>query len=366
MPKQTVLLSPRKYIQGRGVLQLLPTEASRLGSKPALLWDTGVESIVGEQVLTYFREAGCEPTSITFHGEASRGEAERIGQALREQGADCLIGLGGGKTMDVTKAAAHYAEAATVTVPTIASNDSPCSSFTVWYTDEGKADGYDTWGQCPDLVLVDTQVIVAAPIRTFISGLGDALATWFEADAAFRSRSGNLVGGQPTAAALALAKLCCETVLEYGESALEAVRQKVVTHAVEKVVESTVLHSGVGFESGGLATAHQIANYMPVFEECHGIMHGEEVAFGLLTQMCLDEDADPTLVNDVVDFMIRVGLPVTFKELGLENVSRERLYLMGNICEAEGSFCHNHSFEVTADDVVDAMIAANQLGESRA
>ena len=143
-------------------------------------------------------------------------------------------------------------------------------------------------------MLVDTQVIANGPVRAFVAGMGDALSTWIEADAAFKSRAQNIAGGHPTMAAMAIARLCFETLLEHGLDAKRDVEHHVVTPAVEKVVEANVLLSGLGFESGGLATAHMIGNLLSNVPECKqkGLMHGEKVAFGIITQLCLDDDCD--------------------------------------------------------------------------
>jgi len=143
------------------------------------------------------------------------------------------------------------------------------------------------------------------------------------------------------------------------------VERKIVTPAVEKIVEANVLLSGLGFESGGCSTAHMVANCLPSYPECHGLMHGHEVGFGLITQMCLDDDMPVERRNRIVDFEIAVGLPVTFADIGLPGVARERLARIGEICAGSGSLCENHPFTVTAGDIVNAMIAADALGESR-
>jgi glycerol dehydrogenase len=164
---------------------------------------------------------------------------------------------------------------------------------------------------------------------------------------------------------MAIAHLGYQTLLEYGEEALRAVRLNLVTPAVEKVVEANVLHSGLGFESGGLATAHMVANPLSNLPECKGLMHGEKVAFGVVTQLCLDDDMDVDEMDRIIDFLIAIGLPVTFADLNLHEVTRELLQPIGEICAGEGSLCHNHCFAVTADDAVDAMLAADALGRSR-
>ena len=94
-------------------------------------------------------------------------------------------------------------------------------------------------------------------------------------------------------------------------------------------------------------------------------MHGEKVGFGIVTQLCLDDEGDVDEKLAVVDFEIAIGLPVTFADLNLEGVSRDRLKAIGDICAGEGSLCHNHAFKVTSNNIVDAMIAADALGRER-
>lgn len=70
-----------------------------------------------------------------------------------------------------------------IIVPTIASTDAPCSALSVIYTDEGVFEKYLFLPSSPDMVMVDTDIVSKAPVRLLISGMGDALATYFEARA---------------------------------------------------------------------------------------------------------------------------------------------------------------------------------------
>lgn len=362
---KSVMIAPRKYVQGRGVLGEIGPYVKAISRRPLVLWDAQVRAIVGDTVRQSFAGAELEFLDAEFSGESTREEGERIAQMMRDRRADCCIGIGGGKTLDIAKAAGIYSEAAIVTVPTIASNDSPTSAASVWYDAEGNCTGFDCWPRNPDIVLVDTQVIASGPVRAFVAGMGDALATWYEADAAYKTRATNLGGGKATFAAMAIARLCGDTLMEYGLEAKRAVEMHVVTPAVERVVEANVLLSGLGFESGGLATAHAIANALPSFPECKQFMHGEKVGFGVVSQLCLDDETDVDEMHHVVDFEIAVGLPVCFADLKLEGVTRDRLKMIGDICAAPGSLCESHAFKVTSEAVVDAMIAADALGRER-
>jgi glycerol dehydrogenase len=358
-------LAPRRYVQGRHLLNEAGAHLAKIGKKPLVLWDARVKSAVGARLLASLKEAKLEVVELEFRGDSTRAEVARVARLAKESGADMMVGVGGGKTLDTAKAAAAAAGLKTVTVPTVASTDSPTSSFTVWYDEQGVCQGFESWGVNPDLVLVDSQVIAEAPVRAFVAGMGDALSTWVEAEVVNTTRGQNLAGGTATMAAMAIARLGYDILMKYGVEAKRAVEQKVVTHAVEKVIEANTLLSGLGFESCGVATAHMIANCLPGFPECHGLMHGEEVAFGIISQLCLDANMATDEMHRIVDFMIAVGLPVTFADIHLEGVTRERLRKIGDICAGPGSLCHAHPFKITTDGIVDAMIAADALGRER-
>ncbi len=361
-----VLIAPHKYVQGRDVLDEIGSYLGMLGKNPLILWDQTVQAIVGERVRRSIQAAQLNWSEAEFAGEATRAECDRVVETARNRSADCVAGIGGGKVLDIAKAAAVKLGVRLMTCPTLASTDAPTSAATVWYDEEHNFVGFDCWPFNPDIVLVDTGVIAQAPVRTFVAGMGDALSTWIEARAAFESRAPNIAGGRPTMAAMTLARLCFDTLVEHGREAKRAVELGLVTPAVEKVVEANVLLSGLGFESGGLATAHMVANLLSNLPECRtSLLHGEKVGFGIVTQMCLEDEFDPDQRALIVDFEIDIGLPVTFSELNLGEISRERLRRIAEACAAEGSLCRNHPFPVGAEDVLDAMIDADALGRER-
>ena len=360
-----ILIAPRKYVQGRNALADAGKYFKILGKKPLVLWDTTVKGIVGETLLGSLTEEGIEPIDVDFKGDCTRKEVDRVIEIIKKNNADISVGVGGGKTLDTAKAAAIETGLKIVTCPTIASNDSPTSAASVWYDDDGNFTHFDCWPFNPDLVLVDSLVISRGPVKALVAGMGDALATWVEAKVALQTGAGNIAGGLSTMAAMAIAQLGYEVLLEHGVEAKRAVENGVLTPSVEKVIEANILHSGLGFESGGLATAHMVANCLPSFPECHHLMHGEEVGFGVITQLCLDKAVSMDEVYEAVDFEVAVGLPVTFADLGLEGVSADRLKGIGDICADEGSLCQSHCFEVTSEAVVDAMIAADAFGTER-
>ena len=356
-----VFISPSKYLQGPGELDRLGEYTKVYGSKALVIISAGGLKRFGDRVSASFAAAGVELVYDNFNGECSQAEIDRLVAVLKDCGANVVVGLGGGKIFDTAKAVAAAVDAPVVIVPTIAATDAPCSALSVIYTDEGQFKEYQFFKQNPNLVLMDTDVIVKSPVRLTVSGMGDALATYFEARACTRSDAGTCAGGKVTGAAMALARLCYDTLMSEGVKAKLALEAGACTESVEKVIEANTLLSGLGFESAGLAGAHAIHNGMTAMEETHAFYHGEKVAFGTLTQLVL-ENADE--LYEVLDFCVEVGLPVTFAQLGVEDASYERVLEVAKLACADNDTLHNMPFEVTPEKVAAAMLAADAYGRA--
>lgn len=284
-----------------------------------------------------FAESTCEVVFDYFNGECCNSEIDRLVNIVKENQCDLVIGIGGGKIFDTAKAVAYYAGTPVFICPTIASTDAPCSALSVVYTEEGIFEKYLFLPANPNLVLMDTDIITKSPVRLTVAGMGDALATYFEARACKRSGATSCAGGKTTEAG-------------------------VCTPAVEKVIEANTLLSGIGFESAGLAGAHAIHNGFTVLEECHHMYHGEKVAFGTLTQLVLENVPEEEL-EDIILWCIEVGLPVTLAELGAGNVTDEQLMEVAKTACAENDTLHNMPFEVTPETVFAAIKAADAYGK---
>ena len=356
-----ILSSPGKYVQGAGELKKLGTYAEGLGKNALVLISKGGYKRIGAEIEKSFAETGCTLHFDYFNGECSKNEINRLKDIMKEKGCDLIIGIGGGKIFDTAKAAAYYEDTPVIICPTIASTDAPCSALSVIYTDEGVFEEYLFLPRNPDMVLMDTEVITKSPVRLTVAGMGDALATYFEARACAASDAQTCVNGKSTSAAMALAKLCFDTLMEEGVKAKIALEAGACTEAVEKVIEANTLLSGIGFESGGLAGAHAIHNGFTVLEECHSMYHGEKVAFGTITQLVL-ENIPAEELEAIIDFCIEVGLQVTMKELGVKEITPEKVMAVAKAACAENDTLHNMLFEVTPETVSSAILAADAYG----
>lgn len=366
-----VLIAPARYIQGEGVLEHLGRYLSVVPStRPALLISAGGRRRDGAGIVRGLRAADLDPVEVTFGGECSEEEVERMADALRAETppVDCVVAVGGGKCVDAGKCVATRLGVPVVICPTVASNDAPCSALSVMYAPEGAFAGVEFFPQSPAVVAVDTRVVAEAPLRYLVAGMGDAMATWYEARTCYENPDArSAVGARPTRTALALGELCAGILFADGLAAAEAVWRGEVTDALEDVVEANTLLSGIGFESGGVAAAHSVAQGFTLVPAVHAnYLHGEMVAFGLLTQLVLEERHDEA--RKVAEFFARVGLPVHLGHLGLD--PSDPGSSPGQAGEALGAvvgmammlFVGNEPFEVTAEMLLKAMHDAHALG----
>ncbi len=256
----------------------------------------------------------------------------------------------------------YYLHLPVIVVQTIASTDAPTSALSVIYTDQGEFEEYLIYPKNPDMVVMDTAIIAKEPVRLLVAGMGDALSTWFEAKACYDAHAVSMAGGQSTAAALSLARLCYDTLLAEGEKARLAAQAGVVTTALERIIEANTYLSGIGFESSGLAAAHAIHNGFTVLESCHHLYHGEKVAFGTLAQLVLQNSPMEEL-ETVLGFCHRVGLPVTLAEMGVTSDVQNSIMAVAKASCAEGETIHNMPFPVTPEQVYGAILTADLLGQ---
>lgn len=353
---------PSRYVQGPGLLSSLGSECRAFSQKPFVL----VDFVILREYEALIRQSlacldGYELQE--FEGECTRRKIESLAAAAKAKGCDFVVGIGGGKGLDTAKGAALFAGVGAAMVPTIASNDSPISRLAVLYTEEGVLAELLRLPVNPNLVLVDSRVIAKAPVRFLVAGIGDAVVTKFEAEAASRAGTLSPQGGFAGVSAMALAERCYSEVRENAEKAVAAVRQGLLTPAVERIIEANIFLSGVGFESCGLAAPHALTRGFSAIPEMHRSLHGEEVAFGLLVQFVL-ENRPLEFVRDFLDFYLRIGLPVCLADLGLKEAKLEDVEQIAEKALYKNSYIFNLPMHVDAAKLRDAILQADSLGSA--
>jgi glycerol dehydrogenase len=342
MPERLPLVfaAPGTYVQGPGILATAGPHLARLGARMFAVLDPNIFDVVEPGLAGACQSEGLGCRAERFPGECTEKGWERLAEIARAWGPDAIIAAGGGKALDTGKLVADALRLPSVMVPTIASTDAPTSRVAVIYDNQHAVVRVARLRANPALVLVDTALVIKAPVRFLVAGMGDALSTWPEARSNAEGAARTPVGGSQTRAALALAELSYRIVLQQGREARRDAEAQTLSPAFEAVVEANTLLSGLGFESGGLAVCHALHAGLSAIPACHGAMHGEKVAFGVIVQSLVEGWPEVERV-ELIEFYRDVGLPATLAALGMATASPEDLARVAEITCRPGSHIHN-------------------------
>ncbi|MBV1758781.1 MAG: glycerol dehydrogenase [Dethiosulfatibacter sp.] len=359
------LVAPGKYYQGKDIIKNLYEHVKFAGERFVIVTDSIVLSIIRESIERGFKGSTGRYQYAIFNNESTLAEAERISSIVKLKKSEGVIGIGGGKVIDTSKLVADLCNLPLVIIPTAASSDAPCSGLSVIYEEDGTFLKSIRMKKNPDLVLVDTTIIANSPVRLLVAGMGDAFATYYEARACKRSCSVNFTGGIQTEAAYGLAKICNDVLLKYGQEAKKSVEEKRWSEELEKIVEANVFLSGVGFENNGCAIAHAIYNGMTAVLKPFPVMHGEGVAFGtivqLVTEYLVENNWDENEWAEVIGFYKKVGLPLSFRDLGVIKLDEDIMWRIAEATCNSGPNAHKMPFKVTPEVIYQSLIRVNKI-----
>ena len=354
-----VILSPSKYIQGENEISKLSNYSKIYGDKPLIVFDKYVFDNMKEDILSSFDEN--EFLYTCFNGISSKEEINRIIKMYNENSCNLIIGVGGGSNADTVKAATYYLNCSTIIVPTVASTSASCTNLSVIYNKNGEFEEYLRLKNNPEMVLVDTAIIAKSPTRFLIAGIGDALATKFEARAVKKSKKTNHAGGLCSDAAMQLASLTYKILIDESERAINAISNGYATESLDRLIEATIYLSSIGSESGGLAAAHSIHNGFTKIKQTKEYMHGEIVAFATICQLVL-EGASKEEINEVIDFCKRISLPTNLSGIGIKSIKDINWDIVLTTILNKNETIHNMPFNIDSDKLKDSILFADKIG----
>ena len=146
---------PGRYVQGPGELSRQGRYLSWLGCAAYVLFDQGTEDRLCRQIVDGFLDDDLsEPFFKIYNGPCTEEAVAEMAKEAQAEYCDMVVGIGGGKMLDIAKAVAFYAELPLCVCPTAASMDGPCSAISVLYHEDGSFDRYVMLEKNPDLVVV--------------------------------------------------------------------------------------------------------------------------------------------------------------------------------------------------------------------
>lgn len=349
----SLCVAPRQVL--RCSLPEWAPELSRWGRKPVLIG--GTQSLT--QVKSHCPALGEYP-AFTYGPDCCEDSLTRLEKAIQTESADLILGVGGGKALDTAKLAAFKTGLPIITIPT---SGATCAAWTALgniYSPEG-AFLYDVpLPRCPDLLILDYDLILAAPTRTLVAGIGDAIAKWYEASVSSADSTDTL-----TIAAVQQARVLRDLLLQKSVSALAEPGGQVW----REVVDATVLLAGVSGGLGGAncrtVGAHAVHNGLTQLPQAHGALHGEKVAYGILVQLRLEEMVASnqlalTARQQLLKFYGEIGLPRSLEDLGLGQITLAELDQVAQFTCAPQSDLHRLPFQVSPE-MLKAALVSTQL-----
>jgi len=353
-----------KYIQGKGEIKEIGKNLKKMGTNFLIVISKRNYEELGEIVKKSLEENQFSCVFAIFNGECTLEEIKRLAVLGKESNCDGVISIGGGKAIDAGKAVAVELDSSSIVVPTIASNDAPCSGLSVVYNNNGEVVKVIFGKRNPDIVIVDSEIIAKAPIKYLVAGMGDALSTYFEARACQKSKAKNMGRGTATNTSAAISKLCYDLLLNNGKKALDEVKNNQAGEAFENILEANILLSGIGFESGGLAAAHAINDGFSQVPQAKKALHGEKVAYGTLCLLIL-ENVSHEEYDEVFSFCKSVGLPTKLADLGIVEIKEDEIAKVAEAACVPTQSTKNMPFTVLPQDVENAIYKVNDIGEKK-
>lgn len=347
--------APMKFFIDKGLFENLPKYTETLGDKPYIIADP----FIFERAKDELDSAYDQSEIVEFGGENSKSQIDKHVNQFKETGANFIVGIGGGKTMDNAKAVAYETDTQVAVMPTLAASDAPATSLSVLYTDEGEFDKYLFLPNNPNIVIADLDILAGAPAATFSAGMADALATWIEGRKSFLTDGVNLSDHRASYTGARISEISYDTIRKFGVQALNAVENNLATSAVSNVIEASVWMSAVGAEAVGLTATHAIHNGLTLLPYIKG-QHGEVVAFAMVANLLLEGASDEE-IYDLANFLKEIKLPLTLEELGMEEWIDEDMHKVAEAAVSPDDTMGNMTQDVIADDVYTAMKQANNI-----
>ncbi|MGD1937360.1 MAG: iron-containing alcohol dehydrogenase family protein [Cyanophyceae cyanobacterium] len=350
-------IAPGRVVRGSGILAGAGSALEKFGSRPIVVG--GERAIAAAQASLDTALTGFTATTASTAPDCSESVLARLNQVAATHQADFVIGLGGGKALDTAKLLAHQRQLPVVTVPTAGATCAAWTALSNVYSDNG-AFLYDVpLDQCPDLLILDYNLVATAPNRMLAAGIGDALAKWYEASISSGTSQDTLI-----VSAVQQARVLRDLLLQYSITALDEPGGE----AWQQMVDASVLMAGgiggVGGAQCRTVAAHAVHNGLTQLPASHGTLHGEKVAYGILVQLRLEEMVQgsqlaATARQQLLEFYRAIHLPTTLADMGMGAITLEDLDAAATFACHKRSDIHHLPFPVSPSVVMGAMVSTN-------
>ena len=307
---------PRRVLIGHDVLDEVGTVCGELdlGGSLVVAYDKGTLKAAGAKVLDVLRNDGFTVTAFEVT-EGGPPDVDALQNTARDHGA--IVAVGGGRVIDVSKAAGFMAAIPFVSSPTAASHDG-IASAQASLIEEGQR--HSIAAVPPVAIVADTAVIAKAPPRLYRAGCGDIISNFTAVlDWQLARRLHNEYYGE-YAANLALMSA---TMLMENADIVATTNEEGLSIVLEALISNSVAMSISGSSRPCSGGEHLFSHALDSFAK-RPALHGEQVALGTIICTYLHGEDWET----VRDALACIGAPVTAKEAGLTDKEIVKALLM--------------------------------------
>lgn len=284
-------------------------------------------------------------------GECNQSNHDRLIAECSVLACDWIIGVGGGRALDMAKWVAETLRKPILCIPTIASTCAACSAVSVVYDDKHQFVRIHELQNAPRHIILIPSILAEAPVHFLHAGIGDAISKPVEINFSGKHQAWSY----PNFLGKSIAEATLSILLEQGEAAYQANQNRCVNASFINVVSAIIM--GVGYasilvdEDYNSALAHALYNAFMNLDSVKRYAHGLVVAYGVLVQCLVDEDQ--TGFERLYPFYKRLSLPISLCDIGTTIDDPE---LVG-VVEAALMMpdCQYVSKQLTLDIVLEAM-----------
>jgi glycerol dehydrogenase-like iron-containing ADH family enzyme len=353
----TLAIAPAQLIKGQGLLPTAIAEIAALGQRPLMIGGERSLAVMAQAWLPGLKKAGLAMATGLYGADCSDRANAELQQLAQHHAADLILAVGGGKAMDTAKRVAHELALPIVTIPTSGATCAAWTALSNVYSEAGAFEYDIALRRCPDLLVLDYDLIATAPRRTLVAGIGDAIAKWYEASVSSGQSERTLLIN-----AVQQARVLRDILLQKSVTALAQPGSLVWCDVVDATVLMAGVTGGIGGAQCRTVAAHAVHNGLTQLPASHDMLHGEKVAYGILVQLRLEEMLQGSGLaaaarQQLLQFYGAIGLPQTLADLGLAHCTIAELQQAAEFACQPQSDIHRLPFAVTPDQLLAAMVS---------
>jgi len=298
---------PRIVLVGRGVLGSLGGICRELELRRVLVV-TGrtTYGVAGRRSLEILSEGGIR-ADHAFVDDADLETVKRVRGEAEGLGAEAIVGVGGGRTIDVAKLSAADNGVFFISVPTVASHDGIASSSA---SVRGLDRPYSRRAKSPIAVIADSGIIAESPYRFTASGCGDVISKAVEVEDWKLAHMEN--GDYYGAYAASLAQMSSRLVMESAPLICKR-REEGIRTLLEALVSCGVAMSIAGSSRPCSGSSHLFSHALDMIAP-RPALHGEQCGVGAIMMARLHGLDWPSIGRSLAT----IGAPTTARELGID------------------------------------------------